>query len=98
MAARTLASFDVDGDSLQRAADEARREGTRPSLLALSELVAEIERLRARKKAMIEAHEFEDAAKVRDAERQLTSEAREKERRLRETLDRLRSCLGLTDR
>jgi hypothetical protein len=93
LAARTLAGLDIDADSLERAAEEARREDARTSLLAPPELVAEIERVRGEQSARVQ-----EAAELRDAERQLVNQAREHEqRRLEETLAEVRRRLLLAD-
>ncbi len=93
LAARTLTGLHVDVDSLQRAAEEARRKGTRSGLLPPAELVAEIERVRNEKEAKIEA-----AAERRDVERALENDARRHEQQQMEaTLAELRTRLGLPD-
>jgi ATP-dependent Clp protease ATP-binding subunit ClpA len=90
-----LEAVGIDMKMLAHAVEEARSEGSDPTLVSALTLSVQIDEARREKEEKVEAQEWEAAAHVRDRERALTKQL---EQSLDEALDRVRRHLGLGER
>jgi len=96
LAANALAALGIDAETLARAVEEVRGSGARSRLLPPPGLATEREQVRAEVAAAINAHDFALAAKLRERERELLTQALQQiEARQQEMLAELRARLGL---